>query len=118
MRTWSLFSDGSTLTAAGLDVSADKRMAVHVEDPPVDYGDFERVIPNGYGAVIVLLWDRGTWTPDPQTPDIDAALKAGELNFSLEGVNSFETADSLNHAQWPCPTICWSDTRFCLTESR
>ena len=65
---------------------ADKRMAVHVEDHPVDYGNFEGVIPSGYGAGIVLLWDRGTWTPDPQTPDIDAALKAGELKFSLEGV--------------------------------
>jgi bifunctional non-homologous end joining protein LigD len=63
-----------------------KRMAVHVEDHPVDYGDFEGVIPSGYGAGIVLLWDRGTWTPDPATPDVATALAKGELKFSLDGV--------------------------------
>jgi bifunctional non-homologous end joining protein LigD len=63
-----------------------KRMAVHVEDHPVDYGDFEGVIPSGYGAGIVLLWDRGTWIPDPATPDVAAALAKGELKFSLDGV--------------------------------
>ncbi len=65
---------------------ADKRMAVHVEDHPLDYGSFEGVIPAGYGAGIVLLWDRGTWTPDPLTPDVAAALAKGELKFSLDGV--------------------------------
>ncbi len=63
-----------------------KRMAVHVEDHPVDYGDFEGVIPSGYGAGIVLLWDRGAWTPDPATPDVAAALAKGELKFSVDGV--------------------------------
>ncbi|MDB5327280.1 MAG: putative ligase-like protein, partial [Phycisphaerales bacterium] len=43
---------------------SDKRMAVHVEDHPVDYGDFEGVITSGYGSGIVLLWDRGSWQPD------------------------------------------------------
>ena len=65
---------------------ADKRMAVHVEDHPVDYGTFEGVIPGGYGAGVVLLWDRGTWQPEPQTPDIDAALEKGELKFRLDGI--------------------------------
>ena len=65
---------------------SDKRMAVHVEDHPLDYGSFEGVIPSGYGAGVVLLWDRGTWTPEPQTPDVDAALAKGELKFRLEGV--------------------------------
>ena len=65
---------------------ADKRMAVHVEDHPVDYGSFEGVIPAGYGAGVVLLWDRGTWEPEPQTPDVDAALDKGELKFRLDGV--------------------------------
>jgi bifunctional non-homologous end joining protein LigD len=60
-----------------------KRLAMHVEDHPVDYGEFEGVIPEGYGAGIVMLWDRGTWTPE--TDDVDAALKKGDLKFTLDG---------------------------------
>ena len=62
----------------------DKRLAMRVEDHPLDYGDFEGVIPEGYGAGIVMLWDRGDW--EPQVEDIDAALRAGELKFTLHGV--------------------------------
>jgi bifunctional non-homologous end joining protein LigD len=61
----------------------DKRLAMHVEDHPLDYGDFEGVIPEGYGAGIVMLWDRGTWTPE--NGDVSRALSAGELKFSLDG---------------------------------
>jgi bifunctional non-homologous end joining protein LigD len=60
-----------------------KRLAMHVEDHPFDYGEFEGVIPEGYGAGIVMLWDRGTWTP--QVDDVDAALKKGDLKFTLDG---------------------------------
>jgi bifunctional non-homologous end joining protein LigD len=60
-----------------------KRLAMHVEDHPIDYGEFEGVIPSGYGAGIVMLWDRGTWTPE--TDDVDAALKKGDLKFTLDG---------------------------------
>ena len=56
---------------------------MHVEDHPLDYGEFEGVIPEGYGAGIVMLWDRGTWTPE--NPDVDAALKKGDLKFTLDG---------------------------------
>ena len=59
-----------------------KRLAMHVEDHPLDYGEFEGVIPEGYGAGIVMLWDRGTWTPE--VDDVDAALKKGDLKFTLE----------------------------------
>src|SRR5690348_16710316 len=63
---------------------ADKRLAMRVEDHPLDYGDFEGVIPEGYGAGIVMLWDRGTW--EPQVEDVDAALEKGDLKFQLDGV--------------------------------
>lgn len=63
---------------------ADKRLAMRVEDHPIDYGDFEGVIPEGYGAGVVMLWDRGTWTPE--VPDVGEALRRGDLKFSLEGV--------------------------------
>jgi bifunctional non-homologous end joining protein LigD len=62
----------------------DKRLAMQTEDHPLDYGDFEGVIPEGYGAGIVMLWDRGTW--EPKTGDVDRALKNGELKFRLEGI--------------------------------
>ncbi len=61
-----------------------RRLAMHVEDHPVEYGNFEGVIPEGYGAGIVMLWDRGTWTPEVE--DVDAALKKGDLKFTLDGV--------------------------------
>jgi bifunctional non-homologous end joining protein LigD len=60
-----------------------KRLAMHVEDHPLEYGTFEGVIPEGYGAGIVMLWDRGTWTPE--SDDVDKALAKGELKFSLDG---------------------------------
>jgi bifunctional non-homologous end joining protein LigD len=61
----------------------DKRLAMHVEDHPVEYGTFEGVIPSGYGAGIVMLWDYGTW--NPETDDVGAALKKGDLKFTLDG---------------------------------
>jgi bifunctional non-homologous end joining protein LigD len=60
-----------------------RRLAVRVEDHPFDYGEFEGVIPEGYGTGIVMLWDEGTWFPE--VPDIDAALKNGDLKFTLDG---------------------------------
>jgi bifunctional non-homologous end joining protein LigD len=64
---------------------ADKRLAVEVEDHPLDYGDFEGSIPKGqYGGGTVLLWDRGYWAPEPGV-DIDKALKKGDLKFVMEG---------------------------------
>ena len=62
----------------------DKRLAVHVEDHPIDYGDFEGTIPKGqYGGGTVMLWDRGTW--EPHQDDVEAALKKGKLSFTLHG---------------------------------
>src|SRR5579884_2183551 len=62
----------------------ERRLAVHVEDHPIEYGGFEGVIPKGqYGGGTVLLWDRGTWTPD--VPDAREAYKKGSLKFRLDG---------------------------------
>jgi bifunctional non-homologous end joining protein LigD len=60
-----------------------KRLAMHVEDHPLEYGQFEGVIPSGYGAGIVMLWDYGTWMP--QDEDVDGSLKKGDLKFTLDG---------------------------------
>jgi len=60
-----------------------KRLAMHVEDHPFEYGSFEGVIPEGYGAGIVMLWDTGTWTPE--VDDVDKALEKGDLKFTLDG---------------------------------
>jgi bifunctional non-homologous end joining protein LigD len=62
---------------------ATKRLAMQVEDHPIEYGEFEGVIPSGYGAGIVMLWDRGTWTPE--VDDVDAALRKGDLKITLHG---------------------------------
>jgi bifunctional non-homologous end joining protein LigD len=63
----------------------DKRLAVEVEDHPLDYGDFEGTIPKGqYGGGTVQLWDRGYWTPvGSERPE--EALKRGDLKFILNG---------------------------------
>lgn len=60
-----------------------KRLAMHVEDHPVDYGDFEGIIPQGeYGGGTVLLWDQGHWEP---TGDPREAYRQGKLKFLLHG---------------------------------
>jgi bifunctional non-homologous end joining protein LigD len=61
----------------------DKRLAMHVEDHPIEYGEFEGVIPpKQYGAGTVLLWDRGTWT---SKTDPHEAYAKGHLKFELHG---------------------------------
>jgi bifunctional non-homologous end joining protein LigD len=61
-----------------------KRLAMQVEDHPREYGSFEGVIPEGeYGGGTVMLWDTGTWIPETQDPE--AALKKGDLKFTLHG---------------------------------
>ncbi len=62
-----------------------RRLAVHVEDHPVEYVDFEGVIPRGeYGGGDVVVWDRGTWEPSG-TDDPAQAIADGELHFDLHG---------------------------------
>jgi bifunctional non-homologous end joining protein LigD len=63
----------------------DKRLAVEVEDHPLDYGDFEGTIPKGqYGGGTVMLWDRGYWEPEGKKSP-QQALAKGDLKFALDG---------------------------------
>jgi bifunctional non-homologous end joining protein LigD len=64
-------------------VAGEKRLAVHVEDHPLNYGSFEGTIPEGqYGAGTVIVWDRGKWSP---TIDARKGLAKGHLEFVLKG---------------------------------
>jgi bifunctional non-homologous end joining protein LigD len=61
-----------------------KRLAMQVEDHPIDYADFEGVIPEGeYGGGTVMVWDNGTWAPEGD--DVNASLKKGDFKFKLFG---------------------------------
>src|SRR5918998_1566017 len=76
LKSWAL-AKGPSL------VPGEKRLAVHTEDHPLDYGDFEGTIPKGeYGGGTVLLWDRGHWEPEG---DPHQALRKGNLKFRLHG---------------------------------
>lgn len=61
-----------------------KRLATQVEDHPLEYEEFEGVVPPGeYGGGTVMVWDKGTWFPE--IPDVDEALNKGELKFTIDG---------------------------------
>jgi bifunctional non-homologous end joining protein LigD len=78
---------------------ADKRLAVHVEDHPLEYADFEGVIPSGnYGAGGMIIWDRGEWVP---LEDWKTGLANGKLLFELRGYKL--------HGKWTLVKIKKSD---------
>lgn len=78
LKSWSV-PKGPSLTPSV------KRFAIAVEDHPVAYGGFEGIIPEGeYGGGTVMVWDRGTYRPEPGT-DVPAALRRGQLAFTLQG---------------------------------
>src|SRR5690606_12981210 len=71
------------VTKGPSDNPADKRLAVRVEDHPLDYGSFEGTIPQGeYGGGTVMLWDEGTWEP---VGDPHEGLEAGDLKMKING---------------------------------
>ena len=87
---------------------ADKRLAVHVEDHPLEYGDFEGMIPAGnYGAGGVIVWDRGEWVPleDPRE-----GLEKGKLLFELKGYKL--------HGMWTLVKIKKSEKDWLLIKER
>ena len=63
---------------------SNKRFAMQTEDHPIEYNEFEGVIPEGeYGGGTVMIWDRGTWIPEVE--DVERALAKGDLKFTLHG---------------------------------
>ncbi|WP_072386468.1 non-homologous end-joining DNA ligase [Hyphomicrobium sp. CS1BSMeth3] len=79
-----VFKSWAVTRGPSLDPS-DKRLAVEVEDHPLDYGDFEGTIPEGeYGGGTVMLWDRGFWMPEGNEPAAEM-LRDGELKFVVAG---------------------------------
>jgi len=79
LKSWAVAKGPSYLTA-------DKRLAVQVEDHPMEYGGFEGIIPQGqYGGGTVMVWDQGTWNPQTGHTDVDEGLRTGSLKFILHG---------------------------------
>ncbi len=79
-----------------------KRLAMAVEDHPVDYATFEGVIPEGeYGGGTVMVWDQGKYRPE-DTEDVSGALRKGELKFTLNGkkLKGSWVLVRTRHSQW------------------
>jgi bifunctional non-homologous end joining protein LigD len=88
--------------------TADKRLAVHVEDHPLEYGDFEGLIPEGnYGAGAVIVWDRGRWVP---LEDPVEGLAKGKLLFELHGIKL--------HGRWTLVKLKKSDKEWLFIKER
>jgi bifunctional non-homologous end joining protein LigD len=79
LKSWAVAKGPSYFTG-------DKRLAVQVEDHPIDYGGFEGIIPKGqYGGGTVMVWDQGTWEPQAGHTDVDEGLRTGSLKFIMHG---------------------------------
>ena len=78
-----------------------KRLAMHVEDHPIEYGTFEGVIPEGYGAGLVMLWDRGTWTPE--VDDVDASAGEGRPEVHARRLQAQGIVGARPHARLTAP---------------
>jgi bifunctional non-homologous end joining protein LigD len=79
LKSWAVAKGPSYFTG-------DKRLAVQVEDHPMEYGGFEGIIPKGqYGGGTVMVWDQGTWEPQAGHTDVDEGLRTGSLKFIMHG---------------------------------
>src|SRR5204862_1964009 len=87
---------------------ADKRLAVKVEDHPLEYGDFEGIIPAGnYGAGTVIVWDRGVWAP---LEDVREGFEKGKLLFELKGYKL--------HGRWTLIKLKKTEKEWLLIKER
>jgi bifunctional non-homologous end joining protein LigD len=83
LEWWGVLLSWAVPKGPSLDPAV-KRLAMQTEDHPIEYANFEGVIPAGqYGAGTVMLWDKGTWQPDDA--DVDSSLRKGEIKFTLQG---------------------------------
>jgi bifunctional non-homologous end joining protein LigD len=90
----------------------ERRLAVEVEDHPLEYGGFEGIIPEGqYGGGTVMIWDQGSWWPQLGSENVEACLRAGHLKFEMNGskmkgkwalirMNRHPPAESHEKPQW------------------
>ena len=79
LKSWAIAKGPSYFTG-------DRRLAVQVEDHPMEYGGFEGIIPKGqYGGGTVMVWDQGTWEPQAGHTDVDEGLRKGSLKFIMHG---------------------------------
>lgn len=79
LKSWAVAKGPSYFTG-------NKRLAVQVEDHPMEYGGFEGIIPKGqYGGGTVMVWDQGTWEPQAGHTDVDAGLRSGSLKIIMHG---------------------------------
>jgi bifunctional non-homologous end joining protein LigD len=79
LKSWAVAKGPSYYTG-------DRRLAVQVEDHPMEYGGFEGIIPQGqYGGGTVMVWDQGTWSPQPGYEGVNDGLKNGTLKFTMHG---------------------------------
>lgn len=84
----------------------DKRLAVEVEDHPLEYGDFEGTIPDGeYGGGTVQLWDRGHWAPQGMTAE--DGLARGDLKFTLTGKHLHGSWVLVRMKAWSGKRVNW-----------
>ena len=93
-------------------VPDDKRLAIHVEDHPIEYNTFEGTIPKGeYGGGTVMIWDRGTWQPEK---DPERVYAKGHLKFRLDG----EKLQALVKRVYDIPAPVIANTpKFCVAPS-
>jgi bifunctional non-homologous end joining protein LigD len=104
LKSWAVAKGPSYYTG-------DRRLAVEVEDHPMEYGGFEGIIPKGqYGGGTVMVWDQGTWHPQPGYEDVDKALREGSLKFEMDGTKMHGKWTLIRMAPRPSSSGRWGSS--------